>query len=243
MGVVGDVTSSSSALSRTIAALRRWWAVALIGIVVTGAATVAVYHHRGVYYSQSVILLSEPNDANGNPLVSRPSGLVMIASIVQRAIAGPDHIRTVSNDVRLVDTGVRKGWSITLWNGGSQWSNNFDRPQLTVEVAGPDQAEVKTQKAALENRIYGELDKLQLAAAVPDNRWITAHVLSSDTEPYLAGGQPSRAAGMCLVIGIVSTVSLTNWLEGRRRHRRRSHRRPAMAVNDETVTADNRALV
>lgn len=218
------------AIERSFRAALRWWPVMVVGLLVTFTVAGLVYIHPGVYYAQSVILLSRPSSAQDSPLVEGPGSVVMTASVIQRTIAGPNHLRTVSSDVRLVDTGVRDGWSLTLWNSGGQWNNYFDRPQLTVEVAGPTASGVRQRNTELVDEVSVLLDHLQAADSVPVGSRITEHVISSNGEPYLARGRPKEAAAMTLLLGGFLSLATVNLLEARRR------RRIATALLDEPVS-------
>ena len=158
-----------------------------------------------------------------NPLTDE-GDIVATAGVLQRMMAGPETVRIVSNSVRLADTGIRSGDSITLWNSGGQWNNYYDRPDLRVQVVGPTEAEVTQRMGELLTKIDTELERIQVAKGVEPAMTVATQRLPNAIVAYELRGPTSQGAVVAVLLGLVSTLALIQWLDGRPAESRRVRR-------------------
>ncbi|XAS77953.1 hypothetical protein V3G39_07945 [Dermatophilaceae bacterium Sec6.4] len=198
---------SDSAVPRFFRACRRLWFVAVFGLVATAAAAAMVQHPKGVYYADASILFTGPSIAFANPVVDHNNSLINTASIIQRAVSGPNGVRFTSTDITLADAGVRQGSRVTMWNDGGQWNNHFDKPVLRVEVIGPTSRDASDRMTSLVAQINKELLVRQVASGAPSNAQITTRTIPADPIPTLLKANPHKALLIALLLGLGLTAA------------------------------------
>src|SRR3954465_12842622 len=110
-----------------LAAVRRQWRVALLGLLLTFLALGWAITVRGVYYSQVYVVLLAPVSAEQpNAYQSIGRSLVGAAGIVVPQV-DPDALdpAPVSPDITIVDRGITQGYRVRIPTLGGQWTFNF----------------------------------------------------------------------------------------------------------------------
>lgn len=184
-----------------IGAARRAWAVLVLGLVATAFAAYFIVSAPGVYWSRTDVLMVRPvNDAR-NGLATTPQATIRFAGLIQREIAGgPSDIDTVSDEVRIVDLGIRSGTLVRLPNDGNQYANNFNKALLDVQAAGPSEAVVRAEMTALIARINRVVVERQTAMGVPMT--VQVRTRSSPTEVQVFHDVGSKKWGLVATIGL-----------------------------------------
>lgn len=194
----------------------RHWVMVLIGLVLTGSVVFGVGRVPGVYYGEQTLILVLPQKSDSNPLSDYSDSLIATASVIQRQMQdGPLPPRLVSNDLRLVDTGLREGHAITLRNDGGQWNNWFDRAELRLEAVGPSEASVRREVSAMYARVNSMLEARQISVgAAPRARISVKPVTPLPLVSYQKGSlRQAQAVALFLCLGLLS--ALVNALGGR----------------------------
>lgn len=182
--------------------------IAVVGVVVTLVGSWSAARTPGVYWSEAQVRFLAPASAtNPNVLRISPSSMVMVAGAVRRMVEATDGPRLASPTVRLVDTGVRNGSSVTLPNTGGQWANNFASPVLDVQAVGPSAVGVEQTMQRLIGKINTSVQALDAQANVDRYNLITTQVSPLTGPPiYYQKGSPVRAATGTLALGILLTT-------------------------------------
>lgn len=188
--------------------LARRWYVVVAGLALVAAAIVAISTRPGVYSTQADVLFLAPKSAkNPNPIEAGSESLIATAGMVARIVAeGKDNPATASSGVTLTGEGVRQGVSIRLPNSGGQWANNFDRPALDIQVAGPSEAWVRTTLNRQIGRIDRTLYELQKDDGIPAESFITTSSSPHLAQVVYSNGRPTRAMAAILVLGLTLTA-------------------------------------
>lgn len=190
--------------------VRRWWAVALLGLLATVAGTHAAVTAPGVYYEEATVVLIAPR-LPGSPMAFHlgVSSLVSTAGLVNRQVdpesGGP---LALSPKATIVDMGIRDGVWVRLPNEGGQWRTNFNREELDVQVVGENPEEVRSRMASTLDRIRTALREGQLAAGAPEDQLIEMTV-TPHTRPILyRRGSSVRAGVAALALGFGLTLTV-----------------------------------
>lgn len=202
-------------------ALARRRFVVLAGMLATACALVLVAGHPGVYWGQAnVVFLAPSTTQYPNALQSTTAGLISTAGYVEQLVnAGVDKPATAA-EVTLLGQGVRDGYSVALPDVGGQWSHNFDRAVLNVQVTGPSEAVVRERLDRLIEEIQSTTRDIQARDQV-----IATNTIRTDVSPatprisYATGSRPRALAGT-LLLGMAATafgtVLIDRWLIRRR---------------------------
>lgn len=209
------------ALYTLLRVLRHAWLVLVLGLFATGLAGYAVHSTSGVYWAQvHVVFLAPQSGKQPNPLGYSPSGLVRFASVIERDVSGPDRVpHVVSPRVTLVDEGIRRGEQVRMPNDGGQWTYNFDRPLLDVQVVDSTPEAVTARMDELLAQIQRDIDRRQ--AGVQTGQLVTTTISPSRVDVHYAGGRTGRALFMTLMVGGLLTLAAAD---------RWDRRRPAMSL-------------
>jgi hypothetical protein len=195
---------------------RRWAAlVVAVGLLLTVAITYRVVRKPGVFWAQTnVVFLAPVSSLYPNALVANSDGVIALAGVVGK-IVDPDAAaaRVVSPTVRLVNQGIRHGWSVTLPNDGGQWAENFDKPLLDVQAVGSTAAEVSGTVNRLVSQINLTLSGLQ--AQVPRVDRVTTQLSPSQVQVFYDPGRRLRALAASLAIGVAATAVAAGYLRRR----------------------------
>jgi hypothetical protein len=186
---------------------RRWAAlVVALGLLLTVTMGYRIVRKPGVFWAQAnVIFLPPASGLHPNTLLNNPGGVITLAGVVGR-IVDPNAVgaRVVSPTVRLVNQGIRRGWSVTLPNDGGQWANNFDKALLDVQAVGSTAAEVSGTVNRLISQIDLTLSRLQ--AQVPRVDRVTTQLNPSQVQLFYDPGRRLRALAAALAVGLAVTV-------------------------------------
>ena len=191
-----------------VAVLLRRWYVVLAGFALTAAAVYAFASSPGVYSTQADVLFLAPKSAKfPNPIESSSESLIATAGLVARiANSGSADPPTASSGVPLTGEGIRKGYSIRLPNSGGQWANNFDRPVLVVQVAGPSEEWVRSTLATQIGVIDRSLFTLQKSEGVAKENFIITSSAPRQAKVEYLKGDPKRAIAAMMLLSSVLTA-------------------------------------
>ncbi|MCL3817848.1 hypothetical protein [Aeromicrobium wangtongii] len=204
-------------------------ALTLLGLVAVALATTSVASSSDVYSSQAnVVFLEPPTAQHPNSLTSASAGLIATAGYVEKIVNAGSQKPATATNVTLLGRGVRNGYTIDLPDSGGQWSHNFDQATLSVQVAGPSEAVVRARLDRLVTRIRAVARDLQTTADVPADEMIRTDLAPAEPGVERAGGNPIRAVGATVLLGLGLTVSAVIGLDRllARRTRRTPHRLP-----------------
>lgn len=198
--------------------------VALAGLAATFLALVMVAAHPGVYWGQAnVVFLAPPTNQYPNALQSTTAGLISTAGYVERLVNAGVSKPATASQVTLLGQGVRDGYSIELPDVGGQWSHNFDRAVLNVQVTGPSAADVQARLDELITKIRTTTQEIQDRDQVASTNLVRTDVSPATPRINYATGSRGRALAGTFALGLAATVFLTvlidRWLT-RHRHRR-----------------------
>jgi hypothetical protein len=205
--------------------LRRFWPVALVGLLTSVCAGVWIAHRPGVYYEQiNVIFIMPATPDSGNALQNGSDNLIRTAGLVARLVtndwSGPE---PVSDSATLLGEGVRSGYSVRLPNAGGQWAYNFDKPQLNVEVVGTTPAEVRSTMTQVLARVNGTLAGLQDSQSVRPSLRIQTRLSPPSASVEYVTGSRARTFAVTVVLELALTLAalfaLERWRTGGRRSR------------------------
>lgn len=203
------------------ALLHRWYVVG-VGMVLTLAAMVVVHTQPGVYWAQTDVVFLQPQSARyPNSIQASSGGVIAMAGLVAREITGvTTGPSTASANTTLAGEGIRDGYAIRLPDSGGQWSHNFSRAVLDVQVIGSDHDRVAAAVDQLIRRIAAELGRLQDADAVPTRDRITLAPAPDAVQVFHLRGEPMRAAVAAGLVGLAVTAVAASWLDRLRRRPR-----------------------
>jgi hypothetical protein len=203
-------------LGGLLAAARRWWPLALVGLLLTGFTAHRAMHAPGRYESAaSYVLLPPTSNARSNALLYPSANLITAAGVLSAAVADP----AVTQDLRA--NGVVDPYTATMHNQGNQNADNFDRPVLDLFVSGPDPASVERSMASLVAGIDRELARRQVAMRVRPADRIRSDLTPRNPPVVHGTGSPLRAAAATTLLGLAITATLVIVLDDALRRRRR----------------------
>lgn len=219
-------------LWRLLPILRRRWYVTVLGALLTVWGIYGAASAPGVYYEQAYIVFLAPNlppRTNAYQLV--PDSLIAAAGLVGRQVhADTDTPLPVSSTVDIVDLGFRDGVLVRIPRSGGQWTTNFGRPVLDIQIVGHDRQQVRARLTAIVSTIRRTLREGQLAFGAPSDSLIRT-ALNPPTPPVLyRRDNPARAGAAALVLGMGLTSAAAVVLDAamlgltRRRRLRRDRR-------------------
>ena len=161
-----------------------------------------------------MIFLPPASSLFPNTLLNNSGGVITLAGVVGKMV-DPDAVaaRVVSPTVRLVNQGIRHGWSVTLPNDGGQWANNFDKALLDVQAVGSTAAEVSGTVNRLISQINLTLSGLQ--AQVPQVDRVTTQLSPSQVQVFYDPGRRLRALAASLAVGLAVTAVTALYLRRR----------------------------
>jgi len=190
-----------------VAILLRRWYVVLAGLAMTASAIFFCAERPGVYSTQTDVLFLIPTSAkNPNPVAAGSESLIATAGLVARIVSeGQIDPSTASSGVTLTGEGIRQGYSIRLPNSGGQWANNFDRPVLDIQVAGPSEAWVRATLTVQIASINDSLRSLQEADGTGKENFIFTSATPAKPKIVYSNGEPKRAIAAIFVLGMTLT--------------------------------------
>ncbi len=214
-------------LRDVLGVLLRRWRVVVIGLLCTVCAMGAVVGREGVYATQVDVILLAPIEPNRqNVFVGSLDSLINFTAIIERELnPGPRKPRLTSPTATLYGRGVRDGYSIEMPNTGGQWTNNFSRPVLNVQVVGPSEAEVRATLDSVIVTIDDTITARERAAGADPSRWVSVELAPTSPAIGYVPGEGKRAALAFGALGsagtLLAAVQIDRW-----RSRRAGARRP-----------------
>jgi hypothetical protein len=204
----GATTESPSML----AALARRWHVVIAALLIIGATEVEL--KPAVDYYSSVHILFYSPQPSSVPILSTNDQAIPLAGIIQLSIAGTQsEAPTSSASVTLQGEGVYNGFSVLLPNTGGQWSNQFVRPELDVQVTGHNPAAVRRRMAAVVALIDSQTKTRQQDFGVTAQHMISTTQSPSVIDVYEANGSRIRELLAVFVLGLGLMLALVRVLD------------------------------
>ena len=203
------------------AAAVRYWTLSLVGLALTLGAGLWVRALPSLYWAQlDVVVLAPEANESQNTLRLQPNSAIMLAGVVQRAVAGPPGGgMVVSDDVTIVGQGIQHGSWVRLANSGGQWANNFDRPVLDVQAVASTPQEVRRLVEDVVETIDETLRQRQEQAGVAPALRFTTLTSPAGLVVQHGTGQRSLAVATTSVLGLGFTASALAYLGARDRRR------------------------
>jgi hypothetical protein len=213
-------------VSLPVRALRRWWPVVVIGVILTAMATVFVASKVPERYSASgsVVLLHAADRGKTNPYATFDSSLLVTS----------DALLTVVNSdatkARLQEQGADPNYTVV---------RATTAPFLTASVTTTDEAQaVRTVRLVLQAISDELVDRQERIGADPQN-FISADSLTVPTRATVVLNARVRAAGAVVGLGLVLTFSAAILCELASRFRASGRKRDE--DDDELVDDDGLA--
>ena len=202
-----------------IRVLVRYWALVLVGAVLTAGTGVAVTRDEGVYFTRTELAFLAPTSSlYPNALRTQSEDIIDTAGVVAKRVSGPAEVTKFSSpEVTLIGLGIRDGWSLRLPDTGGQWAMNFATQMLILDVVGPSPEAVRSRQAELIARVQDELDQLQRDAGVAPVNDITVIPAPDTTVIYHVAGNRPRALAMTALLGVGVTITVVLAVDRRRR--------------------------
>lgn len=204
---------------------RRWYAVAL-GLLATTVAMKFAMSPHGVYYTQAYVVLLPPQGADAPNAFANTntSGPVNMAGIVGRIMAQNAAPQPVSDQVSILGEGITDGYIVRQPNDGGQWSVQFKRPVLDVQVAGATPAVVTASLNRVLAEIEANLRRLQQDTGTAPAQMIQAKLSPPAPSLFYVEGSAVRAGFATLLLGVglsLGVARLQDWVMWRDRRRSR----------------------
>jgi hypothetical protein len=212
-----------------ITAAQRFWIVVLIGLFGGGFLVWTVSQVEPAYSARVDVLFLAPVPAAGaqgqNALQTVDESLVATAGVIARRMQDDESSRSQlsSSSVTLLSEGITRGHTVTLPNAGGQWTYNFQRPELDVQVTGPSSVEVSETLTQILNRIDSELANQQKALGVADNELIRTDRIPPILDVREATGSRARAAVIAAALAAGLTIAAVVLLDRRLVRKRPVH--------------------
>lgn len=214
--------------------LARFWYVTLLGLLITVVLVLHVQSNDGIHRGEVRVVLFMPADyrlpdgTKANALNLTNQSLIGAAGVVARAVEGTgDRADTVSDDVTISSIGMKHGYVVRLPNSGGQWKYSFERPVLDIQSVGTSRAEAERNMTTGIARVHEALKELQDQSNVrPENR-IRTRLSPSEPSFYYNAGNPKRAMGATLLLGLTGTVFAVLLAAKLRALRIRGRKRPS----------------
>jgi len=178
--------------------LRRWYVVLAVAVAtVIGAGL--VQHPASVYSAEVNVMFLPPDGV----LMDQTESLIYFAAMVERDFnQGHTEPRVSSASATLYGAGVRKGYSVSLFDTGGQWQTNFNRPVLQVEVVDSSPAAVQTQLDAILAKIDSIAAQAQSRSGVASAKMIRSNQSPNPAVIVRAGGSRWRATAGMIFLGL-----------------------------------------
>jgi hypothetical protein len=189
------------------ALVRRWYVLAVFALL-TVVAAVIVPRSDGVYWSQvSVVFLAPITPLNPNSLTLTPDALVNFTAVVERTYNGSGaHDQFASPAATLYGAGIREGSTVSLVNGGGQWSRAYYDPVLVVDVVDSSESVVRAEVARIVAKIEGIARERQAESGVSETNFITTlQSPEAAAVGYTEGNRPRAMLGIMTLGAIVGT--------------------------------------
>jgi capsular polysaccharide biosynthesis protein len=190
-----------AAIPRTL--VQRWLTL-LLGLILTGFATVAVFTSVPRTYqarSQAIVLLSPTagsTEYSTSPFIYLPNTLNVLARVV---IADPN---TARFRAEMAQNNYTAQYEVDVEPQG---------PVVRFSVEGNDPEIVRQTHAELLRRFEAELQRIQVEERVPPRQMAHARFVGANGDPDPIGGDRFRAAVATLFIGLLLTLLATFLVE------------------------------
>jgi hypothetical protein len=194
-----------------LGAIGRRWYVAILGVAATAMAMLWVHAVPGLYSTQVNVVFMAPRDTAEQPrtFVNSESSVVAMAGLVESAINDRETFGShTASEVYLPGLGVEHGSEVALPNYGGQWSYDFSRPVLSVQVVGQSPSEVRRHLDRIVVEINSTLRSLQADDGIrPDGR-ITTRSVPASPQVVFGNGHRALAIGVTALLGVGVTAIL-----------------------------------
>jgi hypothetical protein len=185
-------------------AIRRWWLVALLGLVLSVGGSGLAYTLIGAEYQRSASQVLVPGDnaipEGGNPFIYL-GGLEQAADVLVRAAAAESVVGPITKEHPGTTIEVRRDFSTS-------------GPMIVLTVTGRDERAVAGALTSAIDSVSTTLDDLQASAGVEEARRIGLLPLTADVSSTVLQQDRVRLAAVIAVAGIAATVLLIGLLDG-----------------------------
>lgn len=187
-------------------ALRRRWAVALVGLMITGGAVVmAMLRLPSEYLSTAQVLLLPPStemETPGNsksPLMTNPYmeldyALSAATDVIISSVTTADSMASIEQGQARVSVA-----RATPQSGGSV------PPVIVIESTAASPAAAESAATLAVRSVLAEVDRMQASTSASRSLWISSRIIEAPTPPQGVLGSRLRAAGAVLVVGLALT--------------------------------------
>ncbi|MEI5672944.1 MULTISPECIES: hypothetical protein [unclassified Nocardioides] len=218
-------------LADAFAALLRQWLVALVGLLLTGAACGWVIQNvEPDYQASGQMMFLLPPEATGaatptSPFLNLPNGLSTTGSLVAGAVATKDVHRALAAD------GLDATYAVALAPEAG--------PLLVITAKDKDPQVALATRDAVMARVAAELTRIQTEARVPKQQVISAQISNTSKQAEVLPGSRMRAlagaAGCGLLLTLLLVFGTDRFRTWRRvRRERRTEVEAAAAADDES---------
>lgn len=149
--------------------MMRRWVIVIVGLFLTGLFCSVLVNAERTYWASVDLVFVQPGEGSVvNVSDAVVPSLINFAGIVQRRVNHEGtSVELPSSNSSLYGSGVRRGYSITLPNSGTQWAVSYSRPILAVQVVDGSPNEVRRTLNHVLNRVESVSRDLQAAHGVP----------------------------------------------------------------------------
>lgn len=221
--------------------LRRRWYVVIVVFGIAAAATLLLARDGGMYVTKTLVTFTLPDAAtlmpdNGS---TNESVIAFAGSVAAQVSPNGMTSRFYSrSDAPLYGVGLREAVSIGLRDEGTQWSTNYGRAVIEVEIVGRTEVWVQQQQdqalEIIEAIAHGE----QAAAGVAEGQRIEVHIepLTRIIE-HIAPSRLSQLLAGAAMVGaavLISAGGMFTLEHAAKRHKRTWPRRRSAARGETT---------
>lgn len=154
--------------------LLRRWSVVVAGVFLTALVCSTLLSAERTYWTSMELVFVQPGEGSvANVEDHVVPSLVNFAGIVQRRVSHEGTpVELPSSSATLYGSGVRRGYSITLPNMGTQWAVSYSRPVLAVQVVAGSPDQVRQTVNQVLDLIASTSRDLQSSRGVPAEEFI-----------------------------------------------------------------------
>lgn len=205
-------------LTSLLEALRRFWAIVVLGALLTAGGVYLATRSQPVYWTRTQAVFMAPSSTlYPNSLQTKSEDLIITAGLVAKRLAGPSEpLKFAGTDANLVGippTG--EDYWIRLPDTGGQWAPNFSDQFLLVDAVGATPADAMRNRDTALALISSELSAMQREMKVAPVNDITVKTVPESSVVVPIKGSKLRAGGMAVALGAMATLAAVVALQTR----------------------------
>lgn len=203
------------------AIIRRWY-LAFLGILLLAGIVAGELRISGVYSTRFDLMLRPPRAAVPSSLGQTPLDLSGAAAVMALEFNhGRQRLTPASPQVSLVDEGVRRGAVADVRNYGGQWTRDYSRPMINVQVVGPDARTVARGARRMRHDLIALVREQQARIGLRPAQMITAAAVPTSAPITYRPTARARSVLATLAAGSAVLVFLVAKYDAWARRRRR----------------------